>query len=414
MDIKTDNAVYSEDHSGRSARVPVLKTADQYHAWCTRVTDKCWALTGKDITLLSDDLCQKAMTAALESPNYDQANWVGKCWITITGSLHDDLLIKVAHVSRGHIKTLLAEISAALLVSSAEDVQPLRLELYGATMQKEGECNLQTFIAYLLQRTKKLAFHKKPVDDEELISIFLKGLHPIFQPLQVHFAIPGTLPKKFDEVVEIVRKYSVTPAVAPELAKLLATGVSQHMFPVATQFPKPVCRQFSSKGSCRYGSACRFQHTATPNQPQAAGAPANAGRVFLKCAFCNNKGHLIGECNKRQAQLNSVASASGLAPANVHVAAAALPQPAPTVAQSAPAENPFSFVLTLASGQNIQNWVLDSAMQLLTKLTARIFRIATFKLLQLDQPSPSNARAQLSFKRWMKRAMFTKSLLPIV
>ena len=37
MDIKTDNAVYSEDHSGRSARVPVLKTADQYHAWCTRV-----------------------------------------------------------------------------------------------------------------------------------------------------------------------------------------------------------------------------------------------------------------------------------------------------------------------------------------------------------------------------------------
>ena len=61
-----------------------------------------------------------------------------------------------------------------------------------------------------------------------------------------------------------------------------------------------------------------------------------------------------------QAQLNSVASASGLAPANVHVAAATLPQPAPTVAQSAPAENPFSFVLTLASGQNIQNWVLDS------------------------------------------------------
>ena len=99
MDIKTDNAAYSEDHSGASARVPMLKTADQYHAWCTRVTDKCWALTGKDITLLSDDLCQKAMTAALESPNYDQANWVGKCWITITGSLHDDLLIKVAHVS---------------------------------------------------------------------------------------------------------------------------------------------------------------------------------------------------------------------------------------------------------------------------------------------------------------------------
>ena len=132
----------------------MLKTADQYHAWRTRVTDKCWALTGKDITLLSDDLCQKAMTAALESPNYNQANWVGKCWITITGSLHDDLLIKVAHVSRGHIHTLLAEISAALLVSSAEDVQPLRLELYGATMQKEQPANIHRLPVTTNQETR--------------------------------------------------------------------------------------------------------------------------------------------------------------------------------------------------------------------------------------------------------------------
>ena len=60
----------------------------------------------------------------------------------------------------------------------------------------------------------------KPVADEELIAIFLKGLHPIFQPVQVHFAIPGTLPKKWDDVINIIRKFAATPVVAVELAKL--------------------------------------------------------------------------------------------------------------------------------------------------------------------------------------------------
>jgi hypothetical protein len=68
-----------------------------------------------------------------------------------------------------------------------------------------------------MQRQKKLAAHGKPVEDEEMFSIFLKGLHPVYQPLQVHFAIPGTLPKRFDQVVDIVRRYSATPAAAVEL-----------------------------------------------------------------------------------------------------------------------------------------------------------------------------------------------------
>src|SRR5690349_5362168 len=34
----------------------------------------------------------------------------GECWPQITGALHDELLIKVAHVERGRISSLLAEI----------------------------------------------------------------------------------------------------------------------------------------------------------------------------------------------------------------------------------------------------------------------------------------------------------------
>ena len=90
--------------------------------------------------------------------------------------------------------------------------------------------DLQTYIAYLHLRQKKLTAHGKPVEDEEMVGIFLKGLHPIYQPLQVQFALPGMTPKKFDGAVEIVRKYSATPAVAAEQAG----AVSQHMFPAAS------------------------------------------------------------------------------------------------------------------------------------------------------------------------------------
>src|SRR5689334_8777379 len=49
----------------------------------------------------------------------------------------------------------------------------------------------------LASRADKLEFLKKPVEDAELIAIFLKGLVPVFNQLQVAFAIPGSMPKKF-------------------------------------------------------------------------------------------------------------------------------------------------------------------------------------------------------------------------
>ena len=76
----------------------------------------------------------------------------------------------------------MGEINAALLINSAEEVQPLRLELYAATMQKDGNSDLQSYIAYLTHRMKKLASHGKPVEEEEMVSIFLKGLLPVYQP----------------------------------------------------------------------------------------------------------------------------------------------------------------------------------------------------------------------------------------
>ena len=176
-----------------------LRTADQHDAWRIR-TDKCWAKTGRDILTLTDNVCRAAVQKlhAEENKKPDviasiAANfgWVSTCWLTITESLHDDILMKVAHVERGCIDV-------------NTEVGPLRLELYGATMQKDCNSDLQTFIAYLQLRQRKLTFLKKPVDEEELVGIFLQGLHPVFQPLKLHLSITGC--RKWDEAVEIVRR----------------------------------------------------------------------------------------------------------------------------------------------------------------------------------------------------------------
>ena len=275
------------------AKIPLLQTADQYLAWKTRVYDKCWAVTGHDLAETTDEDCKAGLKAAAEVKDMGKRdNWVSICWMIVTGSLHDDLLLKLT-TKRGLLASLMTEINAALMINSAEEVQPLRLELYAASMQKDGNSDLQSYIAYLTHRLKKLQSHAAAVPEGEAVAIFIHGLHPIYQPLQVHFALPGVMPKTFDAAVDVVRKYSATPAVAAELAKVKAGAMSQHMFaatPAPSASSKPLCRQFSRYGSCQLGAKCKFSHTSTPSSqttPQ-TGQPNSQGhnpQRSMKCAF---------------------------------------------------------------------------------------------------------------------------------
>ena len=201
--------------------------------------------TGTPSLLNEDKDCQRGVDAYInaqearaktpknEAPEGPQ-DWVGKCWLIITSSLHDDVYRKVSHVPRGHIKSLLEEINHTLVLNQADAVQPLRLEMYGATMAKDCGSDLQTWISYLQERANKLRFLKKPVEEDELAAIFLRGLPPVFNQLKVVFAIPGQEQKTFDGAVTIVRKFASDPTVAAELAKLKSNGLSQTMFPACS------------------------------------------------------------------------------------------------------------------------------------------------------------------------------------
>jgi hypothetical protein len=222
--------------SGEEGNPPklMLKSGEQYALWKERMSNLCWASTRLDAFALTDLECDKLSKAYDDLKDKDiltaqRNDVIGKCWIVLTSNLSDELFLKVAHVQKGHIASLIAEIRSSLAVGSAEDLQPLRVELYSANMR---DCNndLQSYISYIITRKDKLAFLKSEIPEVELVHIFLKGLSSVFNPLQVHFAIPNMLPADFKSAVAIVRKYSASPAVAAELAKAKATVLLANAF----------------------------------------------------------------------------------------------------------------------------------------------------------------------------------------
>ena len=78
-------------------------------------------------------------------------------------------------------------------------------------------CDLASYIAYMQTRQRKLTFLKKPIPEDELVSIFINGLHPVLTPLKIHLRIVDA---KRWEVIQLVRMHCAGPEVAAELLKL--------------------------------------------------------------------------------------------------------------------------------------------------------------------------------------------------
>ena len=90
------------------ARNPVritFRTIDQYSVWRARVHNYCWATTRRDVFSVTDDQRVEATNAFEKGES--KHDWVGKAWITINSSLHDDLFMKVCHIEQGHLASLL-------------------------------------------------------------------------------------------------------------------------------------------------------------------------------------------------------------------------------------------------------------------------------------------------------------------
>ena len=131
----------------------ILKTGEQYAVWKERVSILCWSLTKVDVFQLTDLECAHLTRAYQDRKEGDHViDVVGKCYPILTSYLSDEMLLKVAHVPKGQIGSLIAEIRASLAVSTIEDVQPLRVDLYNACMVRDCRGDLQSYISYIGSR----------------------------------------------------------------------------------------------------------------------------------------------------------------------------------------------------------------------------------------------------------------------
>lgn len=215
----------------------LLKTADQFTLWKARVRVACWAATKKNVFELKQEEFKV------------EEDWVAKAWNILTSSLDDELFLKLKHVAQGNIIKLLSEIESALMVNAGGSAESLKYEMYGATMINTGN-DLTSFVSFLKHRNEKLAFMNSALPEKEMIHLFVRGLHPVFQPFQVVFGLTGT-PTKFDDVVEAVRKFASTPAMHAELAKLKATQQPQNIFNATPNKEIGVCFKFAT-GKCNF------------------------------------------------------------------------------------------------------------------------------------------------------------------
>ena len=235
-------------------------------------------------------------------------------------------------------------------------------------MAKDAGNDLQLWISYLVERRDKLHFLKKPIEESELVAIFLKGLPAVFQQLKVFFAIPGQLPRTFDIAITTTRKFASDPAVEHELSKLKSSGISQTMFPMqaapnntpSTTFKNIRCNLFARTGSCRFGTKCRFTHTPTPANVNHSGTNFNNSTSSKMCTFCSRPGHVEETCFKKKLLLQQQGK-----PAAAFVAAPQQPQPdaEPKPQQAELDFTQFNFVFSVgAAPQSYRDhrWVLDS------------------------------------------------------
>lgn len=302
----------------------LLRAAENYDVWRARIDNECWAATHLSIFTLTDAECLERVTAFDKGEHKTpQMDLIGQCWKLIFNSLHDELLVKLVHVRQGCISSLLREIRSALLVAMADDVQPIRIELYSASMTKEGNCDLQTYISYILLRRDKLKFLGVDIPNAEIAQVFLRGLPSVFQPLQLHYSIPGNAIDKFEDLVDTTRRFASTPVVVAELLRvksasgapspqsiMISTERDRQANPNKPNKQRPFCFQYS-KGSCSFGDKCRFYHGSANS---ASSSSSNQENKRKYCKYCRNQGHTLENCPKLSGRTQNPTSLTMSAP----------------------------------------------------------------------------------------------------
>jgi hypothetical protein len=252
--------------------------------------------------------------------------WVNKLWLKAKRSLSDPIRTQVDSVRAGDLIKLME--CLRLAVHQVEDIKPhlVKMELMKSTMKDHADDDVLTYISYVTTQARRLKTALKPVDDEELQSIFVSGLDEqefaeiikdherapcaSFEELCSHVRLYITRPgvnarlkaKKRNPIVPLMAAATsksskseiktillaaITDIMAKKTQKSSASSAGAGAADAKDAKSKP-CWKFKA-GKCKFGADCRFGHFVPEGKPREAGSSTGPCRI-------HGEGHSDAQC----------------------------------------------------------------------------------------------------------------------
>lgn len=229
-------------------------------------------------------------------------DWVYDVYAEVFNSLSPKIQEKVGQ-QLGDLVGLFSEIKLAIHHYEVHDAGELTIQFIKSNMQHDGKNDMMTFLAHLRHLMARLAAAQQPIADKQAMAVLLAGLPQdmfeafiisarrtpyanyaeLEQALKADAATPHRLtqlralqPGQREQVFAMSSEaLPVAPVPSPIEARLdrLESIVAELAIAVKTATAKrELCGNFKSKGTCRFGDTCKYEHSGY--RPQTPAAPA--------------------------------------------------------------------------------------------------------------------------------------------
>ena len=232
-----------------------------------------------------------------------------KLWHLVVVSLGTEFSGAISMVKHGDVNALLHELSVALHSDPKEERARLKILLWSGNFEKDGECDLSKFKFFITKCAKRLDALGQKQSDEDLVTIFLKGLpsNP-FAPFRTGLG-KSKSSLSFLQIADEALAFANSDDIRVVLDQLrdshqrVGSRKPEHVFGVKSksftnQQYKGECFDYQ-KGSCVRAESCRFSHSGAGDKakPSVGKPPVFPPKgIVVSCGFCGKKGHIEAEC----------------------------------------------------------------------------------------------------------------------
>ena len=241
------------------------------------------------------------------SPVDDDTDARRNFWANIFNSLTQAEAKKVRTIHLGEVEKLIRAVKKLYDARSETGLDLLRGQIESVKLL--DHIDLDHYFAFNEELHDRLASYEKLLDDNDKRYYLLKGLPGEFLPATTSLTLPG-VNYSWDQIKDYLKEFTEKhPNVPGKTKDHNSAGSAGKVF---STFDGPkdtsnnggeVCKNFALKGTCKYGSSCKYRHVERPGQGGQGGGRSHNGHHDKgkstntdKCFSCDKVGHRSRDC----------------------------------------------------------------------------------------------------------------------